>query len=446
MSDDAVTENQPLCLKAALDYAKRDFSVILLNGIVDGRCTCGKPDCTSPGKHPIGKWKEAQTERATPEQLEEAFHRNPHANVGIVTGPISGLAVIDVDGSDGLGSLAKIMSDPPSLPTVKTGKGYHYYGRHPGNALKNFAGVYPGLDGRADGGYVAAPPSRHASGRDYEWTRALEGQLPELPAELLALFTSHGEEREPLRKGKSRRVGAGPIPTLEAPARHVPAQLREYGEKALAYECSIVGTAPIGEQEKTLSAAGLKIGRYVGAGLLAFETARNALVDAGLLMVNAPQQARWTRAEIIEKVTEKLATGTRCPKWGKDPRGESGDTSPPLDIFGDTVLTGVALFPLDALSPRLADFVADRAELLGVDPALIAMPALAACAAVLDDRHVVQVRQHDDQWTESARLWVAVVEEPGGKKTPAIRAALAPAQEIENTWYNEDLPKQAEYA
>ena len=105
----------------------------------------------------------------------------------------------------------------------------------------------------------------------------------------------------------------------------------------------------------------------------------------------------------------------------------------------------MALFPLEVLSPTLADFVVDRAERLGVEPALIAIPALAACAAALDDRHVVQVRQHDDQWTESARLWVAVVEEPGGKKTPAIRAALAPVQEIENAWSSEDLPKQAEY-
>jgi hypothetical protein len=48
---------QPLCLEAALDYAKRGFSVIMLHGIIDGHCTCGKPDCTSPGEHPIDSWK-----------------------------------------------------------------------------------------------------------------------------------------------------------------------------------------------------------------------------------------------------------------------------------------------------------------------------------------------------------------------------------------------------
>jgi Protein of unknown function (DUF3987)/Bifunctional DNA primase/polymerase, N-terminal len=445
MSDDAVTENQPLCLKAALDYAKRGFSVILLNGIVLGQCTCGKADCDKPGKHPIGSWKAAQTERASPEKLEEDFRRHPHANVGIVTGAVSGVVVVDIDGPDGVTSLRKILDEPPKLPSVRTGNGHHLYGRHPGTALKNFVKTYPGLDGRADGGYVVAPPSRHVSGKDYIWGSPLENPLPELPPELLSLFSSSGEQREPSPKRKPRGDDADPISAIEVPARRVPAEVRTYVERALAAECDIVAAAPIGEQEATLSAAGLKIGRYVGAGPLDFGTGRDALVAAGLLMVNAPLRAHWTRAEITAKVTDKLREGMRTPKWGRDPRGENEDKSPPLDIFGDTALAGVPVFPLDALPDALADFVRDRAERLGVDPALIAMPALAVCAAVLDDRHVIQVRQYDDQWTESARLWIAIIEEPGGKKTPAIHAALAPAQDIENGWYNEDLPKQAAY-
>src|SRR5262249_20997331 len=70
---------------------------------------------------------------------------------------------------------------------------------------------------------------------------------------------------------------------------------------------------------------------------------------------------------------------------------------------------------------------------------LIAMPALAVCAAALDDRVVVQVRRHDRQWVESARLWVALVEEPGGKKTPAINAAVSALREIETGWRNENV-------
>jgi len=203
--------DRPHCLDAALDYTKHGFSVILLHGIVDGHCTCGQPDCTSPGEHPIDSWKTAQTERASPEQLEAAFLRNPHANVGIVTGAVSGLVVVDIFGPYGLTSFSKIVDEPPNLPSVRTGNGHHVYGRYPGTALKNFVKTYPGLDGRADGGYVVAPPSRHASGKDYIWRTPLEDPLPELPAELLALFTSSGEQREPSPKRKSRRDDAGPL-------------------------------------------------------------------------------------------------------------------------------------------------------------------------------------------------------------------------------------------
>jgi hypothetical protein len=88
----------------------------------------------------------------------------------------------------------------------------------------------------------------------------------------------------------------------------------------------------------------------------------------------------------------------------------------------------------------LKAFVVDRAERLGVKPELIAMPALAVCAAAIDDRVVVQVRRYDQQWHESARIWIAIIEEPGGKKTPAINAAVSALRDIEAVWRSEDAP------
>jgi putative DNA primase/helicase len=57
--------------------------------------------------------------------------------------------------------------------TVLTGSGgRHYWFRHPGGELRNSAGqLGPGLDLRASGGYVVAPPSVHESGNPYKWTR-----------------------------------------------------------------------------------------------------------------------------------------------------------------------------------------------------------------------------------------------------------------------------------
>jgi hypothetical protein len=440
----------PVCLKAALDYARRGFSVVLLHGVVDGHCTCRKQGCGSPGKHPIDSWMGAQTKRATPEQLEKAFSHHPHANVGIVTGAISGLLVVDLDGPAGMSSCMKVMAgkEPPQVPTVRTGGGYHLYGLHPGTPLKNFVKKHPGLDGRTDGGYVVAPPSHHASGRVYEWTRPLEDALPELPSQLLALFSTAGDS--PKQSSNTSKKHTLPADTEDEPSvtqhqRRVPDHVKKYVDKALADECAIIATAVVGTQENALCTAALKIGNYVGARLLDFEATRNALVAAGLHMVNDPEQSPWTRAELLKKVEAKLRIGMNSPKWGPDPRGEEDDRSPPLDVFGDTGLAGSPTFPTDALHLGLSEFVADRAERTGVAPEMIAMPALAACAAALDDHHVVQVRRHDKQWVESARLWVAIVEQPGGKKTPAINAAMGPLHDIEIAWQNEDRPKFDNY-
>ncbi len=59
----------------------------------------------------------------------------------------------------------------PLTPRCETGSGMHYYFKHPGGEVRNSAGrLGPGLDIRADGGYVVAPPSRHPNGRTYGGT------------------------------------------------------------------------------------------------------------------------------------------------------------------------------------------------------------------------------------------------------------------------------------
>ena len=195
----ASSARHPRCLDAALDYAERGFSVIVLYGIdKEGISECGKPGCFSAGNHPIGGWKKYQTKRQTPEQLVEAYNRHPDANVGIITGGVSGALVVASDDSDSLNALCGFFEvGLPTLPTVKTEKGYHFYGRHPGGTLKNFTKIHPGLDGRGDGGYVIAPPSRDGSGHEYTWGTGLTSPLPDLPVDLLNLFTPSDEQPNP---------------------------------------------------------------------------------------------------------------------------------------------------------------------------------------------------------------------------------------------------------
>jgi hypothetical protein len=380
--------------------------------------------------------------------LIEGFKKHPHANVGVITGEISGILVVDSDGPEGFDSFCKVIGNElPDLPTVKTGKGYHFYGRHPGIKCKNFAKIHPGLDGRGDGGYVVAPPSRHAAGHEYAWTKSLISPLPDLPPSLHNLFTSSAVEQPKRTRMQIRSSGkAEDAERFVAPFNgRAPTKIKQWAAEELANRSRDLAQASIGQQEATLSATGLRIGNYVGAGLLELADAREALVQAGLQMQNAAGRPPWTRAEIVKKIEDKLRVGMESPKLGKDPRGEDEDQSTPLDIFGDTELAEPPKFPVGALPDTFKAFVVDRAERLGVKPELIAMPALAACAAALDDRVVVQVRRYDQQWVESARLWVAVIEEPGGKKTPAISAAVSPLRNIEAAWRSDYAPAFLQY-
>jgi Bifunctional DNA primase/polymerase, N-terminal len=92
----------------------------------------------------------------------------------VATGTISGIFVVDIDGFDAEAELKKLEQRYDALPqTVEsiTARGRHVFFRMPLQRLRNSAGkIAPGIDVRADGGYVLAPPSMHPSGRAYCWS------------------------------------------------------------------------------------------------------------------------------------------------------------------------------------------------------------------------------------------------------------------------------------
>jgi hypothetical protein len=179
-------EDSPLT--AALDYAARGWPVLALHGIEQGCCTCRQPKCGSPGKHPITRngVKDATTDAVT---IRGWWRNAPTANVGIATGVGAGLIVVDVDprngGSESLEELERRYGAFPKTPRANTGGGgQHIFLKHPGpgdripNATR--LGGLPGLDMKADGGYVVAPPSKHASGGTYTWRRSAHPELVDL--------------------------------------------------------------------------------------------------------------------------------------------------------------------------------------------------------------------------------------------------------------------------
>lgn len=99
----------------------------------------------------------------------------------------------------------------------------------------------------------------------------------------------------------------------------------------------------------------------------------------------------------------------------------------PIDIFAEFPVPPIKR---DMLPDAIADYSFDQAELVGVEPAMIAIPALVACASALHDGVQLQVKRHETGWRESARLWCAVVGNPSIKKSPSIAKAISRVRKI----------------
>jgi putative DNA primase/helicase len=161
-------------LEFALRYAELGWFVFPLwpihrdaSGLAT--CGCGNSKCLSVGKHPRIKWKAGAT--CDPETVRAFWTRWPEAGIGIATGAVSGIIVLDIDGPKGLEALRRLEAELgplPRGPTVKTARGWHRYFKSVPDEFTRCSAV-DGLDVRGDGGYVVAPPSSHASGHTYRW-------------------------------------------------------------------------------------------------------------------------------------------------------------------------------------------------------------------------------------------------------------------------------------
>jgi putative DNA primase/helicase len=141
-------------LRAALEYAQRGWPCFPLKPLA-------KTPITRNG------FKDATTDQT---QIQKWWRTYPKAGVGIATGATSGLVVLDVDPArGGDSSLSELGDLPPTIHCKTGGGGAHYYFSHPGGQVRCAVNIRPGLDVRADGGYVAAPFTRHPSGKFYEF-------------------------------------------------------------------------------------------------------------------------------------------------------------------------------------------------------------------------------------------------------------------------------------
>jgi len=208
-----------LMLEAALLYIAQGFKVFPV-----------KPDKKPLTKHGL---KDATQ---TKQGCREYWGKHPDAGIGLLT---DGLVVLDFDVKNGGAESKKAIEAKYGILTrTRThrtgGGGLHYIYRNPnGHDIRSKVAIggYSGVDLRANGGYIVAPPSLHESGKHYEviddtevvpapsWVLELTvKKSPPTQATLEGMPIAEGERNTTLTSlaGVMRRKGMGEASIIAA--------------------------------------------------------------------------------------------------------------------------------------------------------------------------------------------------------------------------------------
>jgi hypothetical protein len=130
---------------------------------------------------------------SNPQTITAWFEGRQDANLAVVTGKVSGVVIIDVDGELGAKTLTALEAKHEQLPatlTAETARGKHYYYRYPsGVTIPTSKKLGEGLDVKSDGGYCVCPPSVHPDGTVYKWIDA-DAEIAPLPAWVVDKLTA----------------------------------------------------------------------------------------------------------------------------------------------------------------------------------------------------------------------------------------------------------------
>ncbi len=126
------------------------------------------------------------------EQIKRWWTEHPKAGIGLPTGKVNNVIVIDIDPRNGGHvSFDRLLDEYDSLPhTVECltgGGGNHYYLKYDDRINKSTLKDYPGIDIQSDGKYVILPPSTHPNGKQYHWEESSKPVITEI-AEIPSWF------------------------------------------------------------------------------------------------------------------------------------------------------------------------------------------------------------------------------------------------------------------
>jgi hypothetical protein len=173
------------------------------------------------------------------------------------------------------------------------------------------------------------------------------------------------------------------------------------------------------------------------------------IVDFGVHDMGDEREGKRTPIDIVMewKTDDNLqdAVDWLCETLGyefESPVVEDTVAITPIDLWGKF---DPPALPLGLLPKTLERYATTQAEIMGVDPGGIAVAALTVCGAAIPDSIELQVKEHERGWTESARLWVALIGLPSTKKSPTLRVVSHALVRIDKDYYHTYVAAKQRY-
>jgi len=402
-----MTSLQSTLMDKAEEYASKGMHIFPLR-------VKGKQPANSHG------YKEATTSK----EVIKAYWKAAPYNIGLATGEVNNLVVVDVDDEQIWATfLATQAKELPIGPKVKTGKGHHLYFSYPaGRSIRNKQKPGMGFDIRANGGYVVAPPSIHPNGSVYEFTTT-EEELPELPNWLLELIAKPKEvAKTKLDFNASIAAANDSLP---------------YGMQALENECQAIAAAPQGTRNDQFNKSCFSIGQLVAGGVINHSFAFNSLTQAA-------QQSGLSTEEIGKTLASGLKAGKDNPRTALEAQGSISQGVVESLTWDQPKELKAELLPVKSLDPAMLpdsmrDYITDIAERMDNSPPdYVAVGVMVALATLIGRKLSISPKQHDP-WLVVPNLWGAAIGRPSAKKTPSLTSAMAPL----HTFESEEFQKHA---
>jgi Bifunctional DNA primase/polymerase, N-terminal len=221
-----------------------------------------------------------------PDEICRDFTRWPDAGIGIPTGAVNGLVVVETDtvvgghATDGEPSLreleAKYGALPETLQAISPSGSIHRYFKHPAGGIKikcSSSEIGPGIDVKGDGGMVLAPPTVRSGVGEY---RGLNNNpIAPMPDWLIELTGKQPPKRLTIRERATAAVNAHRVMRMVRSGG-----AGAYAAAALTDEINSLAGAGAGSRNDALNKSAFSLFQLVHAGLLKANDVERQLIEA----------------------------------------------------------------------------------------------------------------------------------------------------------------------